>query len=89
MIDQSGMAHLVISPEGKFLNEYKEIKNRVIPEKFYQVQFWSPNQELNGLFFFIGVEVSSSELDSPFYMSKTIPKATYLRFIHKGFSNKT
>ncbi len=72
----------------KFLNQYNEIKNRIIPEKFYQVQFWSNNQELNGLFFFIGVEVDSCQYDSLSFVSKIIPKAKYLRFIHKGFSNK-
>ncbi|MBN2091838.1 helix-turn-helix transcriptional regulator, partial [candidate division KSB1 bacterium] len=42
---------------GQFTQEVHTIKNRLQPERFYQVQYWSEAQELGGLYFFIGAEV--------------------------------
>lgn len=68
--------------------EVHTIKNRIIPERYYQVQFWSENQDLGGLYFFIGVEVTATENISPQFVLKTIPKGKYLKFIHKGLVSK-
>ncbi len=72
----------------QFTNELHKIKNKVIPERFYQVQYWSDNQELGGLHFFMGVEVEKILEVNPFFVVKKISKGKYLQFIHKGFSNK-
>jgi AraC family transcriptional regulator len=72
----------------RLINEVQTIKNRTIPERYYQVQFWSDNQELGGMFFFTGTEVTEAIDVNPLFVVKTIPKGRYLRFIHKGFSNK-
>ena len=72
---------------GQFMNEVHSIKNKIVPEHFYQLQFWSENQDLGGLYFFIGVEVNSMEDNSQFVI-KIIPEGKYLRFIHKGLANK-
>lgn len=72
----------------RLINEVQKIKNKTVPERYYQVQFWSDNQELGGLFFFTGTEVTEVIDINPLFVVKTIPKGKYLRFIHKGFSNK-
>lgn len=72
----------------RFLSEVASVKNKTTPEKYYQVQYWSDNQELGGLYFFTGIEVTHIEDLNPLFVIKTIPKGRYLRFIHKGFSNK-
>jgi AraC family transcriptional regulator len=73
---------------GQFTQEVHTIKNRLQPERFYQVQYWSEEQELGGLYFFIGAEVLDiSEIQAQFVI-KIIPAGRYLRFIHKGLANK-
>jgi len=71
-----------------FLNEVHTIRAKITPERFYQVQFWSDNQDLNGLYFFTGVEITQAENINPLFVLKTIPAGKYLRFIHKGLANK-
>lgn len=73
---------------GQFTQEVHTIKNRLQPERFYQVQYWSEEQELGGLYFFIGVEVSNINEVQPQFVVKIIPNARYLCFIHKGLANK-
>ena len=68
--------------------EVQNIKNKLKPERFYQVQYWSKNQELGGLYFFIGIEVIDIIEVQPQFVVKIIPKSRYLRFIHKGLANK-
>jgi len=72
----------------RFLNEAGTIKNKTVPKCYYQVQYWSDNQELGGLYFFTGTEVTRLTEVNPLFVIKIIPKGKYLRFIHKGFSNK-
>ena len=73
---------------GLFRNEVHTIKNVIKPERYYQVQYWSDNQDLDGMYFFIGIEVSKLEDINPLFVLKTIPAGKYLRFIHKGLANK-
>lgn len=73
---------------GQFMNELHTIKDYMIEERFYQVQFWSENQDLGGLYFFIGAQVKDVAYISPPFVIKTIPKGKYLKFIHKGLANK-
>jgi AraC family transcriptional regulator len=73
---------------GQLNREVHTIKNRLQPERFYQVQFWSGNQDLGGMYFFIGVELSDLDEVQLHFVNKIIPKGRYLRFIHKGYANK-
>ena len=73
---------------GLFMNEVGTIKNVIKPERYYQVQYWSDNQDLDGMYFFTGIEVSKLEDINPLFVVKTIPAGKYLRFIHKGLANK-
>ncbi len=70
-----------------FMKEADLINNKSIPECYYQVQYWSENQDLEGMHFFIGAEVTSIKEISPQFVLKPIPKGTYLTFIHKGLSS--
>lgn len=73
---------------GQFMKEQHLIRNMSTPSRFLQVQFWSETQDLNGLNFFIGAEVDSLVQVNPYFVIKIIPSGRYLRFIHRGFSNK-
>ncbi|MBN2521791.1 MAG: AraC family transcriptional regulator [Bacteroidales bacterium] len=73
---------------GQFMSEVPSIKNKVLPERFYQVQFWSETQDLNGLYFYLGMEVTTMKGVDPQFVIKLLPKGHYLRFIHKGLANK-
>ena len=65
-----------------------QLKNRTTPGSFFQVQYWSDQQEIGGIYFFVGTEVTYVEDLNPLFVIKTIPKGRYLRFIHKGLANK-
>ncbi len=73
---------------GRFMNEVQSIKNIIIPERYYQVQYWSEKQDIGGMFFFTGIEVIKAENINPLFVIKTIPSGRYLKFIHKGLANK-
>jgi AraC family transcriptional regulator len=69
-------------------HELPSIRYRLLPERFYQVQYWSQSIDLDGLYFFIGVEVSEIKDVLPQLVLKILPESRYLRFIHKGLANK-
>lgn len=73
---------------GQFTQEVNSIKNRLQPERFYQVQYWSEKQELGGFNFFLGVEIKNMDEIQPQFVIKLLPESRYLRFIHKGLANK-
>lgn len=58
------------------------------PERYYQMQYWFPNQDSDSTYFFIAVEVGKIESIPIQFIAKTIPAGTYLKFRHKGRSNK-
>jgi AraC family transcriptional regulator len=72
----------------RLMREVDTIAERVMPERYYQMQYWSDKQELGGLYFFTGVEVNRLSGLNPLFVVKTIPAGRYLRFIHRGVSNK-
>lgn len=72
----------------RLIVEKDSIQNRTLPERYFQVQYWSGNQELGGMYFFTGVQVDLIVDVNPFFVVKVIPAGRYLRFIHKGPANK-
>jgi AraC family transcriptional regulator len=78
-----------LTPEWmQFMSEVKTIKHQIHPQRLYQLNYWSDKQEINGMYFFLGTEVSKLEDIAPFFVIKTIPAGKYLKFIHKGLANK-
>ncbi|MBN1501846.1 MAG: AraC family transcriptional regulator [Spirochaetes bacterium] len=63
------------------------IENRLIPEKYYQLQYWFADQEPDLFYFFIAVQVEKIENIPLQFTAKIIPKQKYLKFLHKGRSN--
>lgn len=57
-------------------------------ERFYQMQYWFPDQDSDSTFFFIAVEVERIKSVPVQFVAKTIPAGTYLKFRHKGHSNQ-
>ncbi|ALJ06300.1 hypothetical protein APS56_14660 [Pseudalgibacter alginicilyticus] len=73
---------------GLFFQEIDTIENMIEPKKYYQVQYWSDQQDYGGMFFFIGVEVEKITNINPLFVVKTIPENRYLCFKHQGLANK-
>jgi len=69
-----------------FLRNAHLIKNKTNTEQYYQIQYWSENQGVEGMHFFIGAEVKNLNDVSPEFVIKIIPEGSYLKFIHKGLS---
>jgi len=69
-----------------FLKMIDAIEHKTTPVHCYQIQFWSENQLLEGMHFFLGVAVDSIKEVSPEFVVKIIPKGKYLKFIHSGLS---
>ena len=72
----------------RLMVEVGNINGKKQPETFYQLQFWSEKQDIEGLYFFIGVEMDSIKDLPGMLVTKTIPAGQYLKFIHKGLANK-
>jgi AraC family transcriptional regulator len=64
--------------------EVETVPNRLVPERYYGVSFFSLAWELEGFFHMVGVEVASLETIQPLLVGKTVPPLKYARFIHKG-----
>ncbi|MBI9102282.1 MAG: AraC family transcriptional regulator [Spirochaetales bacterium] len=75
-------------PWKAFANNTESIIDRVKPEKYYQVQYWFPNQDYGSIFFFLAIEVEAFKNIPIQFTAKTLPAQKYLRFYHRGFSNK-
>ena len=71
-----------------FLNNISLIPDRIVPEKYYQLQYWFHDQDPDSIFFFIAAEVTSINEIPIQLTAKILPKQQYLKFYHKGFSNK-
>ncbi len=69
-------------------NNVSVISNRIIPEKYFQVQYWFEDQDPGSIFFFVCLEVSSFEEVPIQFTAKKLPEMKYLKFLHKGLSNK-
>ena len=69
-----------------FMSQIHLISNKAIPENYVQIQYWSENQNIEGMHFFIGIEVNDLKEINPQFVVKIIPKGTYLKFVHKGLS---
>lgn len=68
----------------QFCGQVEHIENRILPEKYYQVSFWS-NFNYKEFYIMAGVEISGEFLDNPLFVNKKIPKSDYLKFTHKGY----
>lgn len=72
----------------RFFEMYNEVPDRIKPERFYQIGFWSNEVDLKGFFVMCGVEVAKVKGIPPSMVAKIIPASRYLRFIHKGRSDR-
>lgn len=64
------------------------ITNMKKPNKFYQLQFWFPDQDSDIIYFYLAVAVNKYESIPIQFTAKTIPAGTYLKFRHKGLANQ-
>ena len=70
------------------LTNISRIPNRIKPEKYYQVQTWSLDEDKETISFFIAVEVENIKEIPIHFSAKKIPKQKYIMFLHKGLANK-
>ncbi|MCG8453651.1 MAG: AraC family transcriptional regulator [Spirochaetales bacterium] len=64
------------------------IPSRVVPERYYQVQYWLPDQESDELFFLFALEGLNLQNVPLQFTTKQLPEQLYLRFFHHGPSHK-
>lgn len=64
------------------------IPNIQKPEKYYQLQFWFPNQDNDSIYFYLAVAVDQLEKIPIQLTAKIIPAQTYFKFRHKGLANQ-
>ncbi len=69
-----------------FMKMVPLIHNKTKSKDYYQIQYWSNDQEVEGMHIFIGMEVNDLTSIKPQFVIKIIPSGTYLKFIHKGLS---
>ena len=75
------------NPWQNLIDNISAIPDKIIPEKYYQVQYWFPEQDQGSIFFFIALEVNSFKEIPMQFTAKTLPRIQYLKFQHKGLSN--
>lgn len=76
----------LLNPWQNLVNNVSAVSNKVIPERYYQVQYWFPEQDEGTIYFFIAVQVLNFD-DIPIqFTAKTIPGLQYLKFLHVGQS---
>ncbi|MDC7126926.1 MAG: AraC family transcriptional regulator [Spirochaetales bacterium] len=74
-------------PWGNLVSNVSLIESRLLPERYFQLQYWFPEQEPDMFYFFIAVQADSAD-DIPIQFTvKTIPRQKYLKFLHKGRAN--
>jgi len=77
-----------LSKQWQLLMDYIDrIPRKIIPLKFYQLQYWFDDMS-DDLFFFCAVEVEGPGEIPLQYTYKEIPEQDYLRFRHKGKANE-
>lgn len=71
-----------------FESNISSIQNRIKPEKYYQMQTWSFNNNKETISFFIALEVENINEIPVCFSAKKLPKQKYLKFLHKGYANE-
>ncbi len=72
----------------RFHEIYHQIDNRILPEKFIQLSYIDETSDLKQFYCMVAVESENLERVEGMFIAKTLPSAQYLRFIHKGRSDK-
>jgi AraC family transcriptional regulator len=68
--------------------EKESMKRRVIPERFFQINYWSDDTP-DGTFFCMAAMEALDLDDIPVrFIGKTIQPARYLKFLHRGLSSR-
>jgi len=67
-----------------FMQVQDRIRARIQPESFCQLSSWPETEALAGLAILCGLRVEEGVEQEPLFTTRTIPAATYLRFVHPG-----
>jgi AraC family transcriptional regulator len=78
----------LLNPWERFTANISLIPDRIVPEKYYQVQYWFKDQDQGSIFFFIALEVTRIREIPIQFTAKILPRQKYLKFLHHGYSNK-
>ncbi len=69
------------------MSNIHRIENRIQPEKYYQVQYWFPDQDTRrSIFFFLAAETKNLDAIPMQFTGKILPELYYVKFIHKGLA---
>ncbi|MBN2176537.1 MAG: AraC family transcriptional regulator [Demequinaceae bacterium] len=72
------------SPWEAFMRVQDRVRDRVLPEAFFQVSSWPETDALTGLAVLCGIRTDGVVEQEPLFHTRTIPAATCLRFVHPG-----
>lgn len=78
--------HQITETWAHFIKNVPLIHNRIQPERYYQLGFWSDDHEMDGFFVMCAVEVPNLNHIPLSLTGKVLPAAKYLKFVHKGYS---
>jgi len=67
-----------------FMNAQKSVCSRVYPEVFCQFSSWTADESVQGLSVLCGLVTKSDILQQPFFTTRKVPSASYIRFLHTG-----
>jgi AraC family transcriptional regulator len=90
-ISIAGMAFFMEEGEQSFARPWElfmkaapSVRGAVKPERYYQFSSWLANDSLPGISIICALETGAGVAQPPAFASRTIPAATYLKFIHRG-----
>lgn len=78
----------LLNPWENMIKNIDVIPEKLKPEKYFQLQYWFPDQDPGSIFFFLAVQVNNIIEIPVQFTAKIIPRQRYLKFLHKGLSNK-
>jgi len=67
-----------------FLNAQKAVAGRVLSETYCQFSSWSDDEAVTGLSLLCALETEKGIVQEPFFTTRLIPAASYIRFQHTG-----
>lgn len=69
---------------GVFMNAQKSVRGRIEPEVFCQFSSWTDDESIQGLSVLCGLVTKTDSVQQPLFTTRTIPSASYIRFLHSG-----
>jgi len=67
-----------------FMNVQEQVSGRLLPELYCQYSSWTDNESVSGLSILCAIETVGDVQQNPFFYTRRVPPASYLRFRHNS-----